>query len=382
MAEMRFARLARQYKDRKALAESLVCSWAWATKAIWHLNPLYFEMNGDRPGRPFKKKPSAWRSTFSYGTDDSGRIVVEREPTDFGSYETFYDWSKNPVEVARFSYDKDKSPINLQLALYVDGQLVQIATSAIGGASLESFHLDGPHGTRIEIRFADRTEKGLQKLADYQIVKASYDSDGSVQRVVIDWLPRPPDVRKLTSEVVFNRGGKPVEIDLRKDAIDVQGMLADAVRRYAAKHKVAGTAKKNPPVTRIDLTFSLGDSVVTPWVYLSYDTKPGSEPDGDPTHPDFVKLTRKGWLPAVKAVCNDEVAKVTQANGKTKKCGDAELTETIGKFLVDCLLQARANGVFADLPKADGCELGVEEFWNGEFGWPAYEDRGKKNLVM
>jgi hypothetical protein len=171
-------------------------------------------------------------------------------------------------------------------------------------------------------------------------------------------------------------------IDLQKDAVDVQRMLADAVRRYAAKHKAAGTAKKHPPVTRIDLSFSLGDSVSTPWVYLSFDTKPGSEPDGDPTHPDFVKLTRKGWLPAVKAVCNDEEAKVTQTNGKTKKCGDAELTETIAKFLVDSLLEARANGVFADLPKAARCELGVEDFGGGEFGgWPAYVDRGKKNLV-
>jgi hypothetical protein len=117
-------------------------------------------------------------------------------------------------------------------------------------------------------------------------------------------------------------------------------------------------------------------------VYLSFDTKPGSEPDGDPTHPAFVKLTRKGWLPAVKAVCNDEEARVTQSNGKTKKCGDAELTEMIARFLVDSLLEARANGVFADLPKAARCELGVEDFGGGEFGgWPAYEDRGKKNLV-
>ena len=171
-------------------------------------------------------------------------------------------------------------------------------------------------------------------------------------------------------------------IDLQKDTVDVQGMLADAVRRYAAKHKAAGTAKKHPPVTRIDLTFSLGDTVVTPYVYLSFDTKPGSEPDGDPTHPDFGKLTRKGWLPAVKAVCHDKEAEVTLTNGKTIKCGDAELGETIAKFLVDSLLEARANGVFADLPKAARCELGVEDWGGGAFGgWPAYEDRGKKNLV-
>jgi hypothetical protein len=54
---------------------------------------------------------------------------------------------------------------------------------------------------------------------------------------------------------------------------------------------------------------------------------------------------------------------------------------TIGKFLVDMLLAARDKGVFTDLPKADRCQLGVEDPTTGEFGWPAYEERGKTNLV-
>jgi len=170
-------------------------------------------------------------------------------------------------------------------------------------------------------------------------------------------------------------------IDLQNDAVDVRAMLVEGVRKYAAKHAAPGTAKKHPPVTRIDLSFSLGDSESTPWVHLSFDTKPGSEPDGDPTHADFVKLPCKGWLAAFQAACDGEQVKITQANGKTKKCSDEELMNTIGKFLVDSLIEARSNGVFADLPKGDTCELGVEDPTTGEFGWPAYEDRGKKNLV-
>src|SRR5947209_7336458 len=173
-----------------------------------------------------------------------------------------------------------------------------------------------------------------------------------------------------------------VRIDLRQDATAVQAMLAEAVRKYSAKHKAPRTAKKHPPVTRIDLIFSLADGEATPWVHLHFDTKPGSEPDGDPTHPDFAELEREKWLPAVKAVCEEEKVTVTLHNGKTKKCGDAELTETIGSFLVDMLLAARANDVFASLPRADRCELGVEEPFTGEFGWPAYDDRGKRNLVQ
>jgi hypothetical protein len=170
-------------------------------------------------------------------------------------------------------------------------------------------------------------------------------------------------------------------IDLRNDAADVQGMLAEAVGKYAAKHKASATAKKHPPVSRIDLVFSLGDSESTPWVHLHFDTKSGSEPDGDPTHPDFAKLPRKGWLPAVQAVCEEETISVVKPDGKSRKCDDAALTETIGKFLVDMLLEARDKGVLAKLPKADRCEMGVEDPTTGEFGWPAYEQRGKKNLI-
>lgn len=158
-------------------------------------------------------------------------------------------------------------------------------------------------------------------------------------------------------------------------------MIGEAVRKYVTKHKAAATTKKHPPVSRIDLIFSLGDSESTPWVHLHFDTKPGSEPDGDPTHPDFAKLTRKSWLPAVQAVCEEETVSVVKLDGKSRKCNDAALTQTIGKFLVDMLLEARDKGAFADLPKADRCELGVEDPTTGEFGWPAYEARGKKNLV-
>jgi hypothetical protein len=44
------------------------------------------------------------------------------------------------------------------------------------------------------------------------------------------------------------------------------------------------------------------------------------------------------------------------------------------------LLKARADGVFAGLPKTARCELGVEE-QEGTYGWPAYEERGRDNLA-
>jgi hypothetical protein len=374
-AQKRFARLAGQYRARKAQAESLVRSWSWATKEVWHINPLYFEMNGERPGRRLNKKP-AGRAFYSFGFDDSGRMVVQRRHNEFGCYETFYDWSKDPVEIAHFDYDKSKKPINLCLAKYVDGRLVQTATSAI----VESYAWAGPHLTRIQIRVAERVGKVWQKLEDYQVVKPSYDSDGSVQRVVIDWLPRPPHVTKLHTEVVFQRRDKPVKIDLRKDMVDVRHMLEVAVDRYAARSAARASAKRHPPVTLIELIFSLADGRATPWVHLCLDTAVELE-GGTYTHPDFAKLLRKRWLPAVQAVCDGGKAGVIMPDGKKATVGGNKLLQVIGQFLASCLLLAKKDGIFADLPHARRCQLGVEDPTTGEFGWPKYADRGKKNLL-
>lgn len=172
-----------------------------------------------------------------------------------------------------------------------------------------------------------------------------------------------------------------VKLDLATDFTKIGKMVADAVGKYAQKHRNRRTAKRHPVVTRLDLDFSLGDTVSTPWVHLHFDTKPGGEPDGDPTHPDFARLNRRNWLPAVKAVCEDELVAVTMPDGREKKCNGDRLNECIGKLLVAVLLEARRSGLFDQLPKAERCELGVEDPTTGAFGWPAYEQRGKKNLV-
>jgi hypothetical protein len=172
-----------------------------------------------------------------------------------------------------------------------------------------------------------------------------------------------------------------VSLDLRNDADDLRGMIKDAVRRYAALHRAGKTAESHPPVTRVDLAYSLGDGESTPWVFLYFDTKPGSEPDGDPTHPDFARLFRENWLPAVVEVFEGRKVEVTRVDGKARKCDEDKLREEVGTFLVSLLLAAKADGTFADLPRDTRCELGVEDPTTGGFGWPIYEERGRKNLV-
>lgn len=172
-----------------------------------------------------------------------------------------------------------------------------------------------------------------------------------------------------------------VTVDFRRDAVDVRALLKDAVQNYSSKHLAKSTSAQHPAVTRIDLIFSLGDSESTPWVHLHFDTKAGGNPDGDPTHPDFAKLERESWLPAVQAVCEEEKVGVVKLDGKTQECDDAGFGRQIGEFLVAVLLEAQSAGIFAGLPKAQWCELGVEDPTTGQFGWPHYDDRGKENLA-
>jgi hypothetical protein len=379
LAEQRFAQRGAKYKRRKAQAESRVADWHWATKHVWNLNPLYFEMNKDRPGRALAAKPARLNGALCYDTDKSGRIVVEREYTEVGPYERFYDWSKNQVEAAYF--DNGQSPVNFQLVKFSGENVFQIATAALYGASLESFDWNGPLLTKIEIRAADRTESGLQKLTPYQEVHATYDTDGQVARVEVHWMPRPPDVRKLEKEVVYKRRDKPVSIDLRKDAVAVRQMLERAFAKYAARHAAHKSKKRFQPVTRIDLHFSLADGYATPWIALCLDCNADAGPGDSYAHPNFAMLYRKGWLPAVQTVCDGRKIEVTTGEGNKEKLGDARLTRAIGAFLVSALLKARDDGVFSALPLAERCMLGVEDPTTGAFGWPIYKDRGKDNLA-
>ncbi len=379
LAERAFGTLAKQYAQRKSRAESQVAARHWATKPVWNLNPLYFEMHGERPGRNLQGKPASLNRAFSYGTDTSGRVVVEYLHSEFGPYAKFYDWSKNPVEIAYF--DSDKKPLNLQLARYRGDHLLQTASAALRGARMETYHWDGSLLTKIEIRAAARTGKGLQKLTPYQEARAKYDREGQVQRVEIDWLPRPPHQPERKKQIVFERRDKPIEIDLRKDERAIRKMLAQAGRRYASRHTDRKAAQRCPPLTRIDLHYSLGDSLSTPWIALCLDSAAGAQPGDGYSHANFAMLLRKDWLSAVQLVNDGRKVDVVTTDGKPRKLGASGLGRAIGAFLVSALLTARKDGVFAALPLANGCELGVEDPTTGDFGWPSYSDRGKDNLV-
>ena len=166
-------------------------------------------------------------------------------------------------------------------------------------------------------------------------------------------------------------------IDIREDVPE----LLDYVRRRVDEHVAkAAKAKKLPPVKIIEFGFEFGQAN---WVALVFDTRPDAEPDGEWSRGiNKLLLTRPKW-PIWHELPDDAKVEFIDLKGKkvnVMKNPDEMICKIVGDTLKHVLITARGKGVFKPLPKAEKCELGVENL-EGYYGWPAYDDRGKENLA-
>jgi hypothetical protein len=166
-----------------------------------------------------------------------------------------------------------------------------------------------------------------------------------------------------------------VRLDLRRDYADIYAHLADRVRGF---DPAGGNVLGPPgPVRMVEVGYEYAQAG---WVVVAFDTRPDAEPDGEWTHliTEENMLDRPHWLQAGEA---DGPITVVRLDGtEVELPEDTELDEVLGEMIKAVLLKARSDGVFAGLPKAAGCELGVECF-DGGYGWPEYEARGQDNLA-
>jgi hypothetical protein len=169
---------------------------------------------------------------------------------------------------------------------------------------------------------------------------------------------------------------KSVTVDLRRDAKRIHDYV---VKRVSQQRKKSG----DPPVKQIVMGFDYGNSG---FVSLHFDTRANAEPDGEWTqHIEANELKRPQWNRAAEAMGEKPIQFVLPDGTKRNVAvdddfGDEAMAGLLGEMLKNVLLSARAEGIFAPLRKAKGCELGVEEL-EGNYGWPAYEERGKENMA-
>ena len=167
-----------------------------------------------------------------------------------------------------------------------------------------------------------------------------------------------------------------MRLDLRRDFADVSAHLAARVRDF---DPATNDGPGDPgPVRMIEVGFEYSQAG---WVAVVFDTRPDAEPDGEWTaHVEGGELERPHWLQASEANRGGPITLVQLDGSETVLPAGTELAEPLGGLLKAVLLKARADGLFAGLPKAVGCELGVEH-QEGAYGWPEYDARGRENLA-
>jgi hypothetical protein len=206
--ESAFSKLGGEYLARKKCAEGTVCDWKWASWCWFEIQPLYFERHGWAPGRALREAPAKLDGRVECGLDQMGRVTVERQYNELGFYETFYDWSAKPIEVAHFNYSRERKPINLLLVQMERDRAVTCFKSAIHGFTREEYKWVGSLVREVNVFHAKRAEGKLLPLHPWHTAKAHYDDAGLLQRVELVWPPAPPTRPEETVELMFERRGK------------------------------------------------------------------------------------------------------------------------------------------------------------------------------
>jgi hypothetical protein len=167
-----------------------------------------------------------------------------------------------------------------------------------------------------------------------------------------------------------------MKLDLRRDFDEIYAYLAERVRTFDPKEN-DGPGKPGPvKMIQVGFEYSQGG-----WVAVVFDTRPKAEPDGEwNAHIEGNALERLEWLAAGEANMDGPITLVQLDGTEVELDEGTELAEPLGELVKEVLLKARADGVFAGLPRAKGCHLGVEHH-DGAYGWPAYEELGQENLA-
>jgi hypothetical protein len=167
-----------------------------------------------------------------------------------------------------------------------------------------------------------------------------------------------------------------MQLDLRRDFADIYTHLADRVRGF---DPAGGNVLGDPgPVKLVEVGFEYSQAG---WLVVTFDMRSDAEPDGEWTNLiEGNELDRPHWLEAGEANIDEPITIVQLDGSEAELSAGSELAEILGEMIKAVVLKARADGVFAALRKAPGCELGVEHF-SGNYAWPVYEERAQENLA-
>lgn len=169
-----------------------------------------------------------------------------------------------------------------------------------------------------------------------------------------------------------------MRLDLQRDYAEISAHLAARVHAFNPE---TNYGPGDPGLIKmIEVGFEYAQAG---WVLVVFDTRADASPDGEWTmyiEDNDAVLERSHWLEAGEVNIDQEITLVQLDGSEIIVPPGTELAEPLGELLKTILVKAREDGLFAPLPKAAECEVGVEHL-SGAYGWPIYEERGQENLV-
>jgi hypothetical protein len=201
--DARFHRLAVEYDVRKAEAEQQVVSWEWASNSRYDPRPLYYERHRFPRGRLLRN-----RGEFQYGRDEAGRVLVEREFTEFAGQvkEGSYRWLSGTAEAAHYDHYPGKPPIAYWHLHFTDERLTVFESRATQGIFRELYFWNGARVERIEVQHSSVSHRApVREPEPIQIVEADYDDLGVLTAVRVIHRAQPPAQPNDVVEVAYSR---------------------------------------------------------------------------------------------------------------------------------------------------------------------------------
>ena len=170
-------------------------------------------------------------------------------------------------------------------------------------------------------------------------------------------------------------------LDLRDDIPEVEVMIRRAIGRFA-KMQHRSSEKKAQPASAIELIFQYWVEGDAPYVAMNIDTRPQHQPDWVWTYNFFHMLKRPRWAKFFSIADESDRGIMIDVRGRSHRLqeSDEPIEKWIGEMLAQTLRQARENGAFQPLLKAERCELGVVDI-EGIFTWPKGPHRAGENLA-
>jgi hypothetical protein len=179
-------------------------------------------------------------------------------------------------------------------------------------------------------------------------------------------------------------------IDLQKDGKRFREELEAKVASLAAN------PNSSQPISALEIGYDCNQGG---WIFIHDDRRSPHERDGEWTLKidDDNVIDYSYWAVAIEASFEGEdisvikfdgskfVIPATDLDSEDDEIYDEEtdvgsLPVAIGEMIHGVLMLAKADECFAELGEPGTIQLDIEDF-NGEWGWPAYEELGVTNLA-